>query len=99
MPTRTRPPLLSEASFARIPRQRVVQATGVHLADDRRAVVAARLHKRLKTHRLADFEHYLAPALDSEPGATEHEHLLRLLVARDATSSATPPFQLAGLAG
>ena len=82
MPTRTRPPLLSEASFARI-RQRVVQATGVHLADDRRAVVAARLHKRLKAHRLADFEHYLA-LLDSEQGATEHEHLLRLLVARDS---------------
>ena len=46
MPSR-RPPLLSEAGFASI-RQRVMQATGVQLADDRRAVVAARLHKRLK---------------------------------------------------
>lgn len=82
MPTRTRPPLLSEASFARL-RERVVQATGVHLADDRRAVVAARLHKRLKTHRLADFEHYLA-LLDSDQGAVEHEQLLRLLVAHDS---------------
>ncbi|MDH1629531.1 CheR family methyltransferase [Pseudomonas mosselii] len=81
MPGR-RPPLLDEASFASI-RQRVVQATGVQLADDRRAVVAARLHKRLKALGLSDFEHYLA-LLDSPRGADEHEHLLRLLVARDS---------------
>ncbi|MDR2308793.1 MAG: SAM-dependent methyltransferase [Paucimonas sp.] len=82
MPSRTRPPLLSEASFAQL-RQRVEQATGALLADDRRAVVAARLHKRLKTHQLNDFDSYLA-LLDSPLGRQENEHLLRLLVARDS---------------
>lgn len=81
MPSR-RPPPLSEACFANI-RQRLVQATGVLLAHDRRAVVAARLHKRLKTLRLMDFEQYLV-LLDSPHGADEQQHLLRLLVARDS---------------
>lgn len=81
MPGR-RPPLLSEAGFANI-RQRVEQATGVHLADDRRTGVAARLHQRLKALRLTQFEQYLA-VLDSHAGPGELEHLLRLLVARDS---------------
>lgn len=81
MPSR-RPPLLSEAGFASI-RQRVMQATGVQLADDRRAVVAARLHKRLKALGLANYEQYLG-LLESPKGTDEHEHLLRLLVARDS---------------
>ncbi|WP_460417900.1 CheR family methyltransferase [Pseudomonas sp. microsymbiont 2] len=81
MPSR-RPPLLSEACFASI-RQRVMLATGIQLADDRRSVVAMRLHKRLKALQLTDFERYLA-LLDTPPGADEHEQLLRLLVARDS---------------
>ncbi|QXI38737.1 CheR family methyltransferase [Pseudomonas xantholysinigenes] len=81
MPGR-RPPLLSESAFAQI-RQRVVQATGALLADDRRMVVASRLHKRLKALRLSHFEQYLA-LLESSDGVAELEHLLRLLVARDS---------------
>ena len=77
-----RPPLLSEDNFARI-RQRVEQATGVYLADDRRAVVAARLHKRLKTLRMGDFDCYLTQ-LDQQQDSQEHDQLLRLLVARDS---------------
>ncbi|QVM91668.1 protein-glutamate O-methyltransferase CheR [Pseudomonas entomophila] len=77
-----RPPLLSEDNFARI-RQRVEQATGVYLANDRRAVVATRLHKRLKAHRLSNFDQYLT-LLDQQQDAQEHDQLLRLLVARDS---------------
>jgi len=60
-----------------------MQATGVQLADDRRTVIATRLHKRLKALGLASFEHYL-DLLDSPQGTNEHEQLLRLLVARDS---------------
>lgn len=82
MPGRARPPLLSEANFAYI-RQRVVDATGVLLASDRRAAVAARLQPRLKHHGLACFDAYLA-LLEGQQGPAEHPYLLRLLVARDS---------------
>ncbi|MHC6223417.1 CheR family methyltransferase [Pseudomonas sp. X10] len=81
MPAGSRPPLLTEAAFDRI-RQRVAQACGIYLADDRRSVVANRLHKRLKHHRLDSFEAYL-DLLDNGQCQAEHPQLLNLLIARD----------------
>ncbi|MCV9919550.1 protein-glutamate O-methyltransferase [Pseudomonas sp. BT-42-2] len=82
MPSRSRPPLLDQANYQQI-RLLVEQASGVHLADDRRAVVAARLHKRLKLHQLSDFDAYLA-LLSNAQDDSEYRHVLGLLVPRDS---------------
>lgn len=79
--TTARAPQLSEATFQRI-REHVLHATGVQLANDRRALVAARLHKRLKTLQLTDYDTYLA-SLDEPWLRDERAHLLSLLTAHD----------------
>ncbi|MDF0734110.1 protein-glutamate O-methyltransferase CheR [Pseudomonas entomophila] len=82
MTAAVRPPLLNDANFQRL-RDRVVHATGVHLAHDRRTLIASRLHKRLRALRLADFDSYL-DLLDSDPLHNEQQHLLGLLIAHDS---------------
>ncbi|MGE7989981.1 CheR family methyltransferase [Pseudomonas sp. NPDC089554] len=77
----THVPSLSEITFQRI-RQQVLQATGVHLADERRSIVATRLNKRLQFHGLATFEAYL-DLLEHGPLLHEQQHLLALLTAHD----------------
>ncbi|MDV9032413.1 protein-glutamate O-methyltransferase CheR [Pseudomonas sp. RAC1] len=75
----TCPPALDQACFERI-RQRVCQATGYRLADERRAVVASRLQSRLQHHGLTSFDAYLE-RVDEQPA--EQALLLSLLIARD----------------
>ncbi|MFB4391658.1 MULTISPECIES: CheR family methyltransferase [unclassified Pseudomonas] len=77
----TRAPSLSETTYHRI-RQKVLQATGVYLADERRSIVATRLNKRLKLHGLTTFEAYL-DLLEQGPQVHEQQHLLALLTPRD----------------
>ncbi|QHF30825.1 MULTISPECIES: CheR family methyltransferase [Pseudomonas] len=81
MPADNRPPMLSEAQFLRF-RTLVSQRSGVFLAADRRAAVAARLGKRLRHLQLTSFEQYLQ-LIEQPDQHQEQQQVLDLLIARD----------------
>src|SRR3954464_9095357 len=68
-------PALSDADFAAF-QSLVYAAAGIHLADNKREMLATRLARRLHALGLADYRAYYQLLASSAPSGEEREHFI-----------------------
>ncbi|QYX46678.1 protein-glutamate O-methyltransferase CheR [Pseudomonas tussilaginis] len=81
MPAGKRLPALNDAQFLEL-QSLVERASGVILLSERRAVIAARLARRLRHYKLATFSDYLLLLARPDQGV-ERQRVIELLVAKE----------------